>query len=156
MRLLVVDDSALLRRLLGEVFRAAGGFEIAFARDGEEALAALPGFRPDVVTLDIQMPRMGGLACLDRIMLEHPVPVVVLSSGGDEPVPDEGKDGHSIFTWNLIQVIGSVQDWKPGSTVFSSVRASVRKEFPQTPKYGSLTAAGHQAGGEYLFESRSN
>ena len=79
-RLLVVDDSALLRRLLGEVFRAAGGFEIAFARDGEEALAALPGFRPDVVTLDIQMPRMGGLACLDRIMLEHPVPVVVLSA----------------------------------------------------------------------------
>uniref|UniRef100_UPI0005B90B30 chemotaxis-specific protein-glutamate methyltransferase CheB n=1 Tax=Belnapia moabensis TaxID=365533 RepID=UPI0005B90B30 len=79
-RLMVVDDSALMRRLLGEVFQAAGGFEIAFARDGEEALALLPGFRPDVVTLDIQMPRMGGLACLDRIMLEHPVPVVVLSS----------------------------------------------------------------------------
>ncbi len=79
-RLLVVDDSALMRRLLGEVFRAADGFEIGFARDGEEALAMLPGFRPDVVTLDIQMPRMGGLACLDRIMLEHPVPVVVLSS----------------------------------------------------------------------------
>jgi len=93
-------------------------------------------------------------ATVDNVLAKRSV--VVLSSGGDEPVPDEGKNGHSIFTWNLIQVIGSVQDWKPGSTIFSSVRANVRKEFPQTPKYGSLTAAGHQAGGEYLFESRSN
>jgi filamentous hemagglutinin family protein len=82
--------------------------------------------------------------------------VVVLSSGGDEPVPDAGKDGHSIFTWYLMQVIGSVTDWKQGSTIFSDVQARVRKEFPQTPTYGSLTAAGHQAGGDYLFESRSN
>jgi len=82
--------------------------------------------------------------------------VVVLSSGGDEPVADEGKDVHSIFAWNLMRVIASVQDWKPGSTIFSSVQAGVKQEFPQTPKYGSLTAAGHQAGGEYLFESRSN
>lgn len=93
-------------------------------------------------------------ATVDNVLAKRSV--VVLSSGGDEPVPDEGKDGHSIFAWNLMQVIGSVQDWKPGSTIFSSVQAAVRKEFPQTPKYGSLTAAGHQAGGEYLFESRSN
>jgi filamentous hemagglutinin family protein len=82
--------------------------------------------------------------------------VVVLSSGGDEPVPDAGKDGHSIFTWHLMQVIGSVTDWKQGSAIFSDVQARVRKEFPQTPTYGSLTVAGHQAGGDYLFESRSN
>jgi len=93
-------------------------------------------------------------ATVDNVLAKRSV--VVLSSGGDEPVPDEGKDGHSIFAWNLMQVIGSVQDWKPGSTIFSSVQAGVRKEFPQTPRYGSLTAAGHQAGGEYLFESRSN
>jgi filamentous hemagglutinin family protein len=82
--------------------------------------------------------------------------VVVLSSGGDEPVADEGKDGHSIFAWHLIRAIGAMKDWEPGSTLFSDVRAAVRKEFPQTPTYGSLTAAGHQAGGEYLFETRSN
>ncbi|MFH5923008.1 chemotaxis-specific protein-glutamate methyltransferase CheB [Roseomonas xinghualingensis] len=79
-RLLIVDDSALMRRLLGEVFKAEGDFEVAFARDGAEALEALSAFRPDVVTLDIQMPRMDGLACLDRIMLEQPCPVVMLSS----------------------------------------------------------------------------
>jgi len=79
-RLLVVDDSALMRRLLGALFAAEGDFETAFARDGEEALAALHAFRPDVVTLDVRMPRLDGLACLDRIMLERPTPVVMLSS----------------------------------------------------------------------------
>ncbi|MCA1855615.1 YDG domain-containing protein [Massilia oculi] len=81
--------------------------------------------------------------------------VVVLSSGGDEPVPDEGRGNHSIFAWNLMQVVGSVANWKPGSTVFEGVQEAVRKEFPQTPQYGTLTAAGHQAGGDYLFEFRS-
>nr|WP_307727709.1 YDG domain-containing protein [Massilia sp. MS-15] len=81
--------------------------------------------------------------------------VVVLSSGGDEPVPDEGRGNHSIFAWNLMQVVGSVANWKPGSTVFEGVQEAVRKEFPQTPQYGALTAAGHQTGGDYLFEFRS-
>jgi two-component system, chemotaxis family, protein-glutamate methylesterase/glutaminase len=79
-KLLVVDDSALTRRLLGDVFAAEGDFEVAFARDGIEALQRLQEFRPDVVTLDVQMPHMDGLACLDRIMLERPCPVVMVSS----------------------------------------------------------------------------
>jgi two-component system chemotaxis response regulator CheB len=79
-RLLVVDDSALMRRLLEEVFAQAGGFELAFARDGAEALALLASFEPDVVTLDVQMPGMDGLEILDRIMLERPTPVVMVSS----------------------------------------------------------------------------
>jgi two-component system chemotaxis response regulator CheB len=83
-RLLVVDDSALMRRLMGQLFQAEGDFELAFARDGAEALALLPGFRPDVVTLDVQMPGMDGLACLDRIMLERPCPVVMVSSLTEE------------------------------------------------------------------------
>ncbi len=79
-RLLIVDDSPLMRRLLTDIFAAAGGFELEVARGGEEALATLPVFRPDVVTLDINMPGMNGLACLDRIMLERPCPVVMLSA----------------------------------------------------------------------------
>jgi len=79
-KLLVVDDSALMRRLLGDVFRAEGDFEVALARDGVEALACLETFQPDVVTLDVQMPQMDGLACLDRIMVIRPCPVVMVSS----------------------------------------------------------------------------
>ncbi|ASG22754.1 chemotaxis-specific protein-glutamate methyltransferase CheB [Nitrospirillum viridazoti] len=79
-RLLIVDDSALVRRLLGDLFTAAGDFEVAFARDGLEALALLRGFNPDVITLDVHMPQMDGLTCLDQIMVEQPRPVVMVSS----------------------------------------------------------------------------
>ncbi len=79
-KILLVDDSPLMRRLLGEVFRAAGDFEIAQARNGIEALELLHSFKPNVITLDIQMPEMDGLACLDRIMLERPSPVIMVSS----------------------------------------------------------------------------
>jgi two-component system chemotaxis response regulator CheB len=78
-RLLVVDDSALMRRLLIEIFTAAGDFEIVATRGGAEALAMLDAVAPDVVTLDMQMPGMDGLACLDQIMIRRPCPVVILS-----------------------------------------------------------------------------
>lgn len=87
-KLLVVDDSALMRRLLGSVFRDLANFEVAFARDGVEALVRLHEFQPHVITLDVQMPRMDGLTCLDRIMMERPCPVIMISSltsdGADE------------------------------------------------------------------------
>ncbi|KRB49223.1 two-component system response regulator protein-glutamate methylesterase [Rhizobium sp. Root708] len=86
-RLLIVEDSALMRKLLGQIFGAEADFEVGFASDGEEALKIISTFRPDVVTLDIHMPRMNGLACLDRIMLEYPCPVVMVSS-----LTNEGAD----------------------------------------------------------------
>ena len=79
-KVLVVDDSALVRKLIGQVFSTQSDFEVSFARNGLEALAAMPVFRPNVVTLDVHMPGMDGLACLDRIMVEHPCPVLMVSS----------------------------------------------------------------------------
>jgi two-component system chemotaxis response regulator CheB len=79
-RLLIADDSALMRKLLSGIFEAEGGFEIALARDGAEALELARTFRPDVMTLDVNMPVMDGLACLERIMVEAPCPVVMVSS----------------------------------------------------------------------------
>lgn len=87
-KLLLVDDSPLMRRLLADIFNDAGDFEVEIARDGAEALEKLMSFGPDVVTLDIHMPGMDGLACLDRMMLLRPLPVVMVSSltaaGADE------------------------------------------------------------------------
>ena len=79
-KLLVVDDSPLMRRLLGDLFAAEGDFEVSFARNGAEALEMLATLRPDVITLDVQMPQMDGLECLDRIMLQRPTPVVMASA----------------------------------------------------------------------------
>lgn len=79
-RLLIVDDSPLMRRLLADIFADAGDFTVEVARSADEALAKLAGFAPDVITLDIHMPGMDGLACLDRIMIDRPCPVVMVSS----------------------------------------------------------------------------
>ena len=79
-KVLVVDDSALMRKALGNILRAAGDIEVAVARNGLEAVSQLHGFAPDVVTLDIHMPEMDGLACLDRIMIERPSRVVMVAS----------------------------------------------------------------------------
>ncbi|GAU86477.1 chemotaxis response regulator protein-glutamate methylesterase CheB [Bosea sp. BIWAKO-01] len=68
-----------MRRFLGRIFEAEADFEVASAKDGLEALDLIGRFRPHVVTLDVEMPNLGGLECLDRIMVEHPCPVVMVS-----------------------------------------------------------------------------
>jgi len=79
-RVLVVDDSALMRRYLRELLTETGDFEVSTARDGVDALAQLHATNPDVITLDINMPEMDGLTCLSRIMTERPKPVLMVSS----------------------------------------------------------------------------
>ncbi|MEI8254967.1 MAG: chemotaxis-specific protein-glutamate methyltransferase CheB [Deltaproteobacteria bacterium] len=80
LKLLIVDDSALMRRQLTQVFASAGGFEVRAARNGLEAVEQNREFLPDVITLDINMPEMDGLTALSLIMAERPVPVVMVSS----------------------------------------------------------------------------
>ncbi|SFC00412.1 two-component system, chemotaxis family, response regulator CheB [Marinospirillum celere] len=77
---LVVDDSAMMRRYLTRIFEEAGDFQVRTARNGEVALELLAEETPDVVTLDINMPAMDGLTCLSHIMTQKPCPVVMVSS----------------------------------------------------------------------------
>jgi two-component system chemotaxis response regulator CheB len=79
-KVLIVDDSALMRRHLREILGDRGGFTVLAVRNGVEALAALADFDPDVITLDINMPEMDGITCLSHIMTKHPRPVVMVSS----------------------------------------------------------------------------
>jgi hypothetical protein len=67
---------------------------------------------------------------------------------------DAGKQGHSPFAWSLMNNLREVSGWQAGSNVFERVRFAVARELPQRPKYGSSSAAGHQVGGDYLFEQR--
>ena len=61
---LVVDDSALMRRAIRGILEEAGGFEVSTARNGADALDQIDRARPHVVTLDVNMPEMDGLTCL--------------------------------------------------------------------------------------------
>lgn len=80
MKALVVDDSALMRKAITSMLRESGEFVVETARNGQDALDAIPRIEPDVVTLDINMPVMDGLTCLAAIMRDFPRPVVVVSS----------------------------------------------------------------------------
>ncbi len=79
-KILVVDDSALMRKYLRQMLETQDDFEVHTARDGEDALRQIRELDPDVVTLDINMPVMDGLTCLSHIMTELPRPVVMVSS----------------------------------------------------------------------------
>lgn len=80
-RVLVVDDSAFVRKAVTRMLATVGDIEVVgTAADGEEGLAKARTLKPDVVTLDVKMPRLGGLEVLERLMAEQPVPVLLLSS----------------------------------------------------------------------------
>lgn len=80
-RVLVVDDSALMRGLLTEMINAAADMEVVGAApDAPTAREMIKALNPDVLTLDVHMPKMDGLEFLDRLMRLRPMPVVMVSA----------------------------------------------------------------------------
>jgi two-component system chemotaxis response regulator CheB len=80
-RVLIVDDSALMRALLTEIINGAPDLNVVgSAPDPIAAREMIKTLNPDVLTLDVEMPRMDGLEFLDRLMRLRPMPVVMISS----------------------------------------------------------------------------
>ena len=80
-RVLVVDDSAFMRRLISEIVESRPGFTVVgSASNGVEAIAQVRDLNPDIVTLDIAMPRMDGFEALSFLMRRLPRPIIVLSA----------------------------------------------------------------------------
>lgn len=80
-KVLVVDDSALVRKVLRESINAQDDMEvIGMAADPYIAVEKMRLQKPDVITLDVEMPRMDGLTFLKQLMTQHPVPVIIVSS----------------------------------------------------------------------------
>jgi two-component system chemotaxis response regulator CheB len=84
-RVLVADDSAFMCKVLKEIINSDAQLEVAgTARDGREAVALAESLRPDVITMDINMPHLDGLQATELIMSQHPRPVVIVSSESRE------------------------------------------------------------------------
>ena len=111
-KLLIVDDSALMRRQLTQIFASAGDFDIRQARNGREAVEQNREFQPDVVTLDINMPEMDGLTALSHIMAERPVAVVMVSS-----LTEQG----ALATFEALNLGAVDYIAKPGGTISLSI-----------------------------------
>lgn len=80
-KLLIVDDSALMRRVLTQIFSTDPDIEIVgTAGDPYAARDKIKSLHPDVLTLDVEMPRMDGITFLEKLMRAHPMPVVMISS----------------------------------------------------------------------------
>src|SRR5258706_893280 len=84
-RVLIVDDSAFMRKVLEAILNADDQLQVAGqARDGREAVALAESLKPDVITMDINMPHMDGLQATAQIMTTNPKPIVVVSSESRE------------------------------------------------------------------------
>ncbi|HLR10725.1 MAG TPA: chemotaxis response regulator protein-glutamate methylesterase [Sporosarcina sp.] len=80
-KVLVVDDSAFMRKIISDIINKHSQMEVVdTARNGKDALQKLVQLKPDVITLDVEMPLMNGLEALKEIMRIQPTPVVMLSS----------------------------------------------------------------------------
>jgi two-component system chemotaxis response regulator CheB len=80
-RVLVVDDSLFMRRMMSDLLSRDPELEVVgTARDGQEGLEQARQLKPDVITLDVEMPVMDGITMLERLMAEQPTPVVMVSS----------------------------------------------------------------------------
>lgn len=85
LRVLIVDDSAFMRKVLHGIIAADPEMEVAGqAKDGREAISMAESLKPDVITMDINMPHMDGLQATEHIMSQNPRPIVVVSSESRE------------------------------------------------------------------------
>jgi two-component system chemotaxis response regulator CheB len=106
-RVLVVDDSALVRRILSEALDRHPDIEVVgTATDPYVARERIVALRPDVLTLDVEMPRMDGLSFLTKLMRHHPLPVVVVSS----VTPQHSEAAMRALALGAVEVIA-----KPGA-----------------------------------------
>src|SRR5246127_2806087 len=84
-RVLIVDDSSFMRKVLETIFNADDQLQVAgHAKDGREAVALAESLKPDVITMDINMPHVDGLQATAQIMISNPRPIVIVSSESRE------------------------------------------------------------------------
>ena len=106
-KVLVVDDSALVRKVLGEEISKFSDFSVVgSAIDPYDAREKIFQLRPDILTLDLEMPRMDGLSFLAKLMKHHPLPVVVVSS----QAPEGSKSAMDALELGAVEIVP-----KPGS-----------------------------------------
>lgn len=136
-RVLVVDDSSILRKLLTKILNSAEDIEVVdTAIDPFVARDKIVRHSPDVITLDIEMPRMDGVTFLRKLMQHKPIPTVIISSlskNGTETAMQALEAGAvSVVTKPAVDVAKSIEDI--GGEIISNVRAAAHAKIEKKKK----------------------
>jgi two-component system chemotaxis response regulator CheB len=152
-RVLIVDDSALIREVLSRTLGRDGDISVVgTAEDPIDAREKIKALNPDVVTLDIEMPNMNGLAFLDKLMRLHPLPVVMVSTlttrGASETLLALELGAVDFVAKPSVDLAGGLEAFganlreKVRAAAGSDVRAAGGKAAPAVPAAKLRTAAG--------------
>jgi DNA-binding NarL/FixJ family response regulator len=137
---LVADDHGIVREGLRRLLDAESDLEvIGEARDGREVLQQVDEHKPEVVVLDISMPRLGGLETLERLRASHPeVKVILLSVHSDAPFIQSaislGADGYVLKNGRAVEIVTAIRAVTKGGSYFSPVVAREIVEQLRTPQ----------------------
>ena len=137
---LVADDHGIVREGLRRMLEAEIDLEVSGeARDGREVLQQVEEQKPQVVVLDISMPRMGGLEALERLRTDYPdVKVILLSVHADPPFIQSaialGADGYVLKNGRAAEIVTAIRAVTRGGSYFSPVVAREIVEQLRTPK----------------------
>jgi DNA-binding response OmpR family regulator len=105
-KIMIVDDEENIRFLYKEELEEEG-FVVELAKDGEEALEKLPAFKPDLITLDIKMPGIGGIETLKRIReQEKELPIILCSAYGEykQDLTTWASDAYVVKSFDLTEL----------------------------------------------------
>ena len=140
----IADDHAIVREGLRRLLESEGDIAVrSEAADGREVLDQVGQHRPDVVILDITMPKLGGLETLERLRLQHPeVKVILLSVHGDPPFIQSavslGADGYVLKNGRVSEVVSAVRAVVKGGSYFSPPVAKEIVEQLRAPNRGAV------------------
>lgn len=141
-KILIVDDSPTESALLKYLFESEKDMKVVgIARNGKEALKLIPILKPDVITMDIQMPELNGFEATKLIMSQHPTPIVVISSAVNDPMLNttfEALQAGAVSVLNKPQNV-NVQFNQENKYIIEIVRSMseikvIRRRFHVSPK----------------------
>src|SRR5579885_1625801 len=151
-RVLIVDDSALVRTLLTDILEAAPGIEVVgVAADAHAAREKIKQLNPDVLTLDVEMPKMDGITFLRNLMRLRPMPVVMVSSlterGADVTLDALALGAVDYLSKPKIDLAATLADYADEliEKVRTAARASVRALDPRQLRTPSGVGPAHSA-----------
>jgi two-component system chemotaxis response regulator CheB len=169
-RVVVVDDSAVVRKLLTDGLKAEPGIEVVgAAADPFAARDLIVRLEPDVITLDIEMPRMDGISFLRRLMQHRPMPVIIISSltqrgsavaiealraGAIDVIPKPGGP-YSIgqITDTLRDKLLGIREWTPRIATAHDAAPATVLSFDHVRPGSGLIAIGASTGGPQAIEA---